>query len=315
MRHKLIFAITVKFIFIMKLPPLHALVCFEHAARRLSMKAAAEALHVSPAAVSQQVAKLEEAVGTPLFERQPRRLQLTEAGRRYLDAIQPALRQIAQATQALQSDASSDVVHLSCTTGFDTQWLLPRLPRFQARAPQVEVRINTTHRLVDLQAEGFDFAVRHGPGPHPGLKAEKLLDDPLVPVCSPRLLGSAGPASIDRDLPRMTLLHDEHRGDWTLWLNAVGASHVDALRGPVFVDCNGVVQAAVAGLGIALVRPTLVRQELADGRLVMPFDASVGVPFGYHLVQGGRSGLRQGPARFKRWLMAEAQAAREAAAA
>ncbi|WP_256079596.1 transcriptional regulator GcvA [Massilia sp. YIM B04103] len=290
----------------MKLPPLHALLCFANAGRRLSMKQAAEELHVTPAAVSQQIAKLEEAVGTQLFVRSPRRLALTEAGKAYLRAVLPALRQIAEATELLRQQHGASVVTLSCTSGFAMQWLLPRLARFQAREPHIDVRINTTDRIVDLLVDGIDFAVRHGLGCYPGLESECLINDRLLPVCSPALL--ARPLDAPGELAGYTLLHDEHRLDWTMWLRAVQAPHVDPGRGPVFVDSNGAVDAALAGRGIALLRGSLVRQELASGRLVMPLRHTIETPLAYYLVYDDSVLLQSSNQRFRQWLMAEARA-------
>ena len=180
------------------------------------MKDAAEELHVSPAAISQQVAKLEDAIGTQLFIRSARRIQLTDAGRLYLNAIHPAIRQIEAATDRVREDQGPDVVTVTCTSGFAVQWLLPRLARYQAIAPDTDVRISATNRNVDLLVDGIDFAVRHGLGRYPGLEVEKLVDDRLTPVCSPRLLPESERLCSHLDLAKFTLLHDEHRMDWGL---------------------------------------------------------------------------------------------------
>lgn len=294
----------------MQLPPLYALLCFAQAARHLSIKLAAEELHLTPAAVSQQVAKLEQAVGVELFIRGPRRITLTDAGRSYLRAIAPALRQIAEATARLRPPAGPQMLTLSCTSGFAMQWLLPRLGDFQERDPQVDVRINTTNRLVNLLLDDVDFAVRHGTGEYPGLEVERLLDDRLQAVCSPALLPEGQLLASPSELARFTLLHDEHRSDWAMWLHAAGAKGVDAASGTVFVASNGAIEAAVAGRGVALARPSLVRAELDSGKLLIPFPHAVETPIAYYLVYDATALLQPHKRRFHQWLTAQARVAR-----
>ncbi|NVE01122.1 transcriptional regulator GcvA [Massilia sp. BJB1822] len=294
----------------MQLPPLYSLLCFAQAARHLSIKRAAEELHLTPAAVSQQVAKLEQAVGVELFIRSPRRINLTEVGRSYLRAIEPALRQIEQATARLRPAPGPQILTLSCTSGFAMQWLLPRLADFQTREPEVDVRINTTNRLVNLLLDDVDFAVRHGTGEYPDLEVERLLGDRLQAVCSPALLPGGRLLSTPSGLAGFTLLHDEHRADWALWLQAAGAKGVNASAGTVFIDSNGAIEAAVAGHGMALVRPSLVRAELDSGKLLIPFPHAVETPIAYYLVYDGTALLQPHKRRFHQWLTAQARTAR-----
>ncbi|UGA37362.1 LysR substrate-binding domain-containing protein [Chromobacterium haemolyticum] len=195
-------------------PPLDSLRFFEAAARRLSVKQAAEELHVTPGAVSQQLRKLESFLGQPLFERRARGLALNAAGRDYLDACRQALDLIDHATARLTG--ARRVILLSCTPSFGAQWLLPRLQGFMREHPHIDVHVSTGNRVVDLASENIHFAVRHGLGDYPGLNACKLLDDELTPVCAPTL-----PARLDA-LSGEQLLHDEHRGDWRLWSRAAG---------------------------------------------------------------------------------------------
>lgn len=290
----------------MKLPPLHALQCFECAGRKLSMKEAADELHVTAAAVSQQVAKLEEAVGKQLFVRSARRIELTESGKIYLRAIRPALCQIAEATEKLKANQGTTVITVSCTNGFAMQWLLPRLARFNAIEPGIDVRINTTNRLVDLRVDGIDFAIRHGLGNYPGLEVELLNNDHLRPVCSPHILPESQHLSSPAELKNYTLLHDEHRADWAMWLKAVDVHDMDSSKGPVFVDSNGAIEAALSGKGIALVRRSLVRSELESGRLVIPFQKAIETPIAYYLVYDAAALLLRWNQRFRDWLISEA---------
>jgi LysR family glycine cleavage system transcriptional activator len=292
----------------MKFPPLYALLCFEATGRHASMKSAAGELFVTPAAISQQIAKLEKAVGVTLFIRNTKRLELTPEGKIYLRAIRPALGQISDATQRLMSDNGPNTITVSCTSGFAMQWLLPRLPDFQAICPGIEVLISTTNRLVDLLGDGVDFAVRHGLGRYPGLEVEMLINDRLQPVCAPSLLPESRFLSSPIDLKNYTLLHDEHREDWALWLRAVGIEDAEAAvhKGSVFVDSNGVIEAALAGMGIALVRRSLVREELASGRLVVPFRATIDTPIAYYLVYDETAILPKSSRQFRDWLVSQA---------
>lgn len=290
----------------MKMPPLHALMCFESAARLMSIKAAAEELCVTSSAVSQQIAKLENFTSTRLFIRSPRRLELTIEGRIYMRAIRPVFGQIAEATQRLMNEGKANKVTVSCTSGFAIQWLLPRLPAFEKANPGVEVQISTTNRQVDLLSEGIDFAIRHGAGNYPGLTSEVLVNDNLLPVCSPRLLAAESELSGPRDVAKYPLLHDEHRLDWALWFHTLGIDDVKSDTGPIFIDSNGVIEAAIAGRGIALVRRALVREELRSGLLINPLKISLHSPIAYYLVYEESALLQKISRRFRDWISAAA---------
>lgn len=292
----------------MHLPSLHAVLCFSVVGRKLSVKLAADELHVSPAAVSQQLAKLEKTLGIQLLIRSTRKIELTEAGKMYLREVEPALRRISEATQRVTRKPERLAMTVSCTVGFAMQWLLPRLPGFQALEPGIDIRINTTNRLVNLLTEEIDFAVRHGSGTYPGLEAERLINDRLHPVCSPSLLPEGARLSAPVDLAGFTLLHDEHRGDWVMWLRSVGADNVDPDQGPIFVESKGAIDAAVAGQGIALLRKSMVRDELSSGKLVIPFHTAIETPVAYYLVYDSTVLLQKHNERFRKWIIAQADA-------
>lgn len=292
-----------------KMPPLHALHCFECVSRHLSIKHAAAEMHVTPAAVSQQISKLEQMLEVILFERSGRKFALSEAGLSYFHGIRAAFRQIEDATERLALTKAEPVVTLSCTTVFAMQYLLPRLPGFQARHAGIDVRISTTHRLVDFAHDGVDIAVRHGMGQYPGLESELLIDDPLYPVCSPSLLPARKRLKTADELAGFTLLHDVHKDDWRMWLQAVAATQVDSSVGPIFEDSNNAIEAAVAGHGVALARKSLVSAKLADGRLVMPFKTAISVPIAYYLVYPADTPLRKEVDLFRLWLLDEGKAA------
>ncbi|MGE7956190.1 transcriptional regulator GcvA [Pseudomonas sp. NPDC089530] len=289
----------------MNLPPLVALRAFEATARHLSVTLAAGELNVTPGAVSLQIKELEAALGLPLFVRRPRRLILTEPGEQYFASLRTAFRLMREATAELVGRARLEVLVISCTPSFAMQWLVPRLGGLEARLPGVDVRISASNRKVDLARDGVDMAVRHGFGRYDGLVGERLLDDDLTPVCSPQLLGGARRLGVD-DLAGLRLLHDEHRQDWQLWLEAAGASAVDGRQGTVFVDSNGAIEAAKAGLGVALVRLSLVRRELAEGVLLAPIAQGVASDLAYYLVYPPAALERPPVAALREWLLSEA---------
>ncbi|KMN32290.1 LysR family transcriptional regulator [Chromobacterium sp. LK1] len=281
-------------------PPLESLRFFEAAARRLSVKLAAEELHVTPGAVSQQLRKLEDCLGQPLFERHARGLALNTAGRDYLAACQRALAEIDRATARLI--AARRVILLSCTPSFGAQWLIPRLQDFLRAHPRIDVHVSTGNRVVDLATENIHFAVRHGLGHYPGLSASKLLDDELVPVCAPTL-----PARLDA-LSGERLLHDEHRGDWRLWSRAAGLDTLDCEQGVVCVDSNAAIEAALAGRGYALARRSLLQIELAAGRL-RPLPAPpLPSALAYYLIHRPDTVRDPEMGIFKQWLLEQAAA-------
>jgi LysR family transcriptional regulator, glycine cleavage system transcriptional activator len=290
-----------------RLPPLGGLRAFEATARLGSATAAAAELHVTPGAVSLQVRELEAALGLPLFVRRPRKLTLTAEGAQYFASLRAAFRLMREATAELTARRRGAVLTLSCTPGFAVQWLLPRLARFEAAAPSVDLRIGATNRVLDFTRDGVDVAIRHGLGRDEGLVCKRLLDDALVPVCRPDVAARAGGLRAPSDLRAVPLLHDEHPDDWRLWLEAAGADGVDAARGAVFADGNGAIEAAKAGLGVALVRPSLVARELAEGALIAPFPQGIASALAYHLVYPPAARDRPALAAFRDWIIAEAR--------
>lgn len=285
----------------MRLPPLLALRFFEATARHLSVKLAAEELCVTPGAASQQLRKLEDFLGCLLFERLPRGLALTAQGREYQIACQEALALIGRATVKLSGTQRQTIV-ISSTPSFATQWLVPKLQGFMQTCPEMDVHVSTTNRQVDLSREGVHFAVRHGLGRYPGMKVETLVEDDLVPVCSPRLVAPRKSARMC-DITPQRLLHDEHREDWRLWFEAQGVSTVDCNEGVVFTDSNAAIEAAMAGLGYALVRRSLVASEIASNSLLCVKAPTLRTPLAYHLVYRPETLIDPALRRFRDWIM------------
>ncbi|MDP3340292.1 transcriptional regulator GcvA [Frigidibacter sp.] len=288
------------------LPSLNALRAFEAAARHGSMSRAADELHVTAGAVSQQIRELERDLGVPLFHRKPRQISLTDTGAQLFPALRSAFRILRDASDKARARPGTAVLTVSCTSGFASQWLLPRLSNFERLHPGIDLRISASNRVLDFQQDRIDLAVRHGLGRWPGLSAERLLDDELTPVCSPGYIRVHGPFAGSGDLSRATLLHDEHRHDWALWLVAAGAPGVDAAVGPVFVDGTGAIEAAKAGQGMGLVRRSMVAQDLAEGRLAAPFGQSLKSDLAYYLAYPPEALDKAHVAAFRGWLLAEA---------
>lgn len=292
-----------------RLPSLSGLRAFEATARHLSVTLAAGELSVTPGAVSLQIRDLEQALGVRLFDRLPRQLRLTEKGEGYFKAMRSAFRLMREATEELLARARPATLSISCTPTFAAQWLVPRLPKFEERMPGVDIRISASNRLVDFVRDGVDIAIRHGFGRYQGLVSERLLDDDLVPVIAPALRETR-PLDTPDDLRNHVLIHDVHRQDWRLWLEAMGVTEIDAMRGPVFNDSNGAIEAVKAGDGVGLVRLSLVAREIQERRLVAPFSRGVSTGLAYYIVYPPGALDRPAVTALRQWLTDEARAVR-----
>ncbi|OEZ75836.1 glycine cleavage system transcriptional activator [Janthinobacterium sp. HH104] len=295
--------------------PLQALRAFVEVGQRGSIKAAAEALHVTSGAVSQQIRLLEERVGMPLFTRERQGLRLTEAGAMVHPTLLGAFAQIAGVSQALEDMGGRQTLTVSTVATFAAAWLVPRLGRFNQRHPQIEVRVEATSALVDLRRDRVDVALRHGLGEYPGLQVTRLMAPVLVPVASPALMAGQPPIATPGDCLRYPLLHDTDRADWPLWLAAHGASDgsadaARALRGSAFEDDFLLIRAAEAGQGLALVPQLYAQEEIAAGRLVQVLDLPWPARFAYYLVTRPDAATRPAVQAFMAWIREEAQAAR-----
>ena len=289
--------------------PLQALRAFVEVGQRGSIKAAADALHVTSGAVSQQIRLLEERCGVPLFVRERQGMRLTEAGASVHPVLAGAFAQIAGAAQMLEDAGVRQTLTVSTVATFAASWLVPRLGRFRLRHPQIEVRVEATSALVDLQRDRVDVALRHGLGVYPGLHATRLMAPVLVPVASPGLLaGKPAPRAIV-DCLSYPLLHDSDRADWPLFLAAHGApDDARAARGSAFEDDFLLIRAAEAGLGLALVPQQHARAEIAAGRLVQVLELPWPARFAYYVVSRPDAASRPAVQAFLQWLQAEAQA-------
>ncbi|MGP1397150.1 MAG: transcriptional regulator GcvA [Inquilinaceae bacterium] len=291
------------------LPSLNALRAFEAAGRLLSFTAAARELNVTQAAISHQIKGLEAQLGIRLFRRINRGLLLTDAGQAYLPEVRGAFERLTAATEKLKINESGGVLTVSVLSSFASKWLVPRLRRFRERSPDIDVRLSADDSLVDFDRQDVDIAIRYGRGVYPGLRADKLLTEEVFPVCSPSLLDGPHPLRDPADLRHHTLLHDDMRTHWAMWLRAAGVDleGADPHRGPAFTSSSMVLQAAVDGQGVALGRSALASDDLAHGRLIRPFAVSLPIDVAYYVVYPERATDRPKIKAFREWLMDEAE--------
>ena len=292
-----------------RLPPLNALRAFEAAARHLSFTKAAEELHVTQAAVSHQIKALEEYLGMSLFKRQNRNLLLTDAGQAYFPPLREALDRINDATSKLKERDKAGVLRVSTFTSFAAKWLVPRLGRFGAQHPDIEVRLSINDTLIDFGSDGMDVGIRYGSGNYKGLRVERLLTEVVFVVCSPKMLIGPTPLLKPQDMANQTFLHDDLPEDWDTWLEAAGLdiTTVQSTRDLVFNHSEMVLQAAAEGLGVALGRSVLVASDLAAGRLVKPFDLELPTQSAYYFVCPEGAIERPKVRAFRDFLFAEVQ--------
>lgn len=295
------------------LPPLNALRAFETAGRHLSFTKAAAELNVTPAAVSHQVKALEELLGVSLFRRLTRALRLTDAGQAAMPMLGQGFDNLAQAVAQMRCHCDSGLLTISVSPSFGAMWLVPRLEQFRSRHPDIEIRIDGTDRLVDLNNDDADTAIRYGSGGYDRVRVDFLFGQVNTPVCSPALLSGEHPLSQPADLRHHTLLHVDWKdaeASWRMWLLAADVHDIDPARGPRFTHENMAVQAALDGHGVALIGDMLVADHFATGRLVRPFDPSLSTPlnFSFYLLSAKDKAEQPKVAAFRNWLLEEARA-------
>lgn len=280
------------------LPPLTALRAFEASARHLNFRLAAEELGVTQGAVAQQVRGLEARLGEPLFDRLPRGLRLTEAGRRFHAPLRRAFRLI---EGAVEEFSGQHQIVISVTPSFASKWLVPRLPDFTSKNLDIEVRVDAREGLADFNRDGVDIAVRQSRKPiAAGLQAQPLFSTEFMVVCAPDLATQvSGPA----DLLRHVLLSDSH-GLWPLFLEHAGVQGKPRLM--TFNQTGLAIDAAVSGQGFALANAALVAAELESGRLVRPFDQVLVDDLGFYVVAPKRPRHPELVGKMRDWLLSQA---------
>ena len=288
----------------MNRPPLHALQGFVSAARSGNLSRAAESLHLTVSALSHQIRGLEERLGQRLFVRVARGVELTADGQSLFDRVAPHLDAIEQALQPYRA-RRDDVLTITLMPSFASSWLVPRLPRFLAAHPQLEINLQSTVNKVDFERQtDIDAGLRYGPGEWPGLHAVHLFDDWVAPTISPELLERLGRPTLESlgDYP----LLGAPGGRWSDWFAQFGGAAPKRFVA-TFDDSETLHRAAVEGLGIALGRLTLTRPLVEAGRLVTLFEERLKAEFAHYLVFPARSERHRGLQAFREWLLQEAQ--------
>jgi LysR family glycine cleavage system transcriptional activator len=295
------------------LPPLDLLVGFEAAARHLSFTKAGEELFLTQSAVSRQIKELEDQLGVPLFQRRHRALALTEAGQQLYAAAAQVLSTMRSTTERLRSQAGRRrPLAVTTTNSFASLWLIPRLAGFTREHPGVDVRITADVRVQDLERDGLDIALRHGPAALAGPDAVRLFGEKVFPVCSPRLLKKL-PLARPADLRHHVLLHyddPDARHPWLHWKTWLEVEHIADLKPAATLAFSGfeqIIPAAVAGHGVALGRSPLVKNLLDSGELVAPFKSQADPARAYFAVVAKSAANRPEVKDFVEWLKAEAK--------
>ncbi|HEX5184049.1 MAG TPA: LysR family transcriptional regulator [Allosphingosinicella sp.] len=282
--------------------PLNALRAFEASARHSSFTKAGLELCVSQAAISHQIRALEERLGVTLFRRLPRGVVLTDEGAALVPTLTEAFDRIGGTLALFSGGRYREVLSVGVVGTFAAGWLLPRLERFNAAYPGIDLRLFTNNNRVDLAGEGLDCAIRFGDGAWHGTEAVPILNAALSPLCAPALARRlAAPA----DLLRETLLRSYRPDEWPSWFLAAGVPP-PAIHGPVFDSSPTMALAATAGAGIALLPAALFEGALASERLVRPF--AVEIDAGTYWLTRLRSRAETGAMQaFRRWLEQEAE--------
>ena len=295
-----------------RLPPLNALKAFEAVARRGGVSQAAKELGVTPGAVSQQVRLLEDHAGAPLIRREGGGLALTDLGAQLQRALREAFEHLGRAGDVIYGPARRKSLSVSVPPSFATRWLIPRMSRFSAAHPEIEVWISADMQLADVAGGRADVAVRYGQGDYPGVRTETLLDGGVIPVCSPALLAGDAPLRTPADLARHVLIHvepgqlEEPTPDWATWLKSRRLTTVGGASGPRYDQTAFAIEDAANGRGVALAPRAFVAADLASGRLAAPFaDGYLATDMAYRVVTR-RGTLREEARVFVAWLKAEA---------
>jgi len=294
------------------LPALDLLVGFEAAARHLSFTKAGDELYLTQSAVSRQIKELEDQLGVVLFQRRHRALTLTEPGQQFYAAASQVLSTMRTATERLRTQAGRRrPLAVTTTNSFASLWLIPRLAGFTRDHPGVDVRITADVRVQDLERDGLDVALRHGPSALAGPNAIRLFGEKVFPVCSPKLLKKI-PLDKPADLRHHILLHYDDpdvRHPWLHWRTWLEVEHIADLKPAGTLSFSGfeqIIPAAVAAHGVALGRSPLVKDLVASGELVAPFKSQADPARAYFAVVAKSAASRPEVAAFVEWLKSEA---------
>ena len=292
-----------------KLPPLNWLRSFEASARHLSFTHAATELNLTQAAISQQVKGLETQLGAALFKRLPRGLELTDAGAAYLPAVHESIERLTVATEEVFGQGRTQLLTVRVNMVFFMKWLAPRLHRFRAQHPGINLRV-TSNIWVDEREKSVetDMEIRYGKGQWRMLQSDRLSHDDLIPVCSPTYLEDERAIRTPDDLVHHTLLHViGYEEGWGHWLKRTGYEHLPLSQGFQFDTLVTALEMAVLGEGIALGRTSLVSDMLESGKLVAPFEHKVSTEEAFYLVYPPQQLSHPHADAFRSWLLSEVE--------
>ena len=288
-----------------RLPPFAAVRAFEAAARHRSFKAAAEELSVTQSSISHQVKGLETFLGAPLFRRRAGGVDLTRCGSEYFGDLTQILDRLDASTERVRGVGSEGTLAIRATPAFASRWLLPRLPRFNAAYPEIELEVTTTTDPLHFPGEGVDLLIQYGQEPEAGFTMDPFLTSNRFPACSPALLEGAPRPGDPADLARLPLLRDAVGDDWATWFACAGRKLPDRIRGPRFAHCELTLRAAEEGQGVVLAYAALIDRELAAGRLVKLFDLETPPKVIYSLTCPEAWSNRPRIAAFRNWIFEE----------
>jgi len=287
-----------------KLPPLNAVKAFEATARLGTVQKASEELFVTHGAVSRQIKQLESWLGVILFDRSQRSVKLNLAGKNYLSAASASLDLIHEASLNIQHTKSENTLGIATTHSIANKWLMDKLPHFYESHPEIEVWLSLDQRLVNFESSTVDLGIRMGKGPWPGHVCIPLMQDRLIPVCSPQLLASSGDINNIEDLKQYTLLHDlDPDGQWQTWLDANGYQFQHASKGPRYTSGDILITSAISGQGVALVSELLASKDIAEQRLVQVLPQAVELGDYFWLVTSNEKRQTTAVDTFYRWLL------------
>ena len=300
---------------VLHIPGTRALKVLDAASRHLNFSRAASELGLTPAAISHQIKEMEVQLGLTLFVRTSRSIRLTDAGVLIHEAAVEALDGLGVAVMRARKLARGvSQLRLTMDGTFASKWMVPRLDRFRAHSPDIDLRFDISKDLRDFDHDDVDVAIRFGTGRYRGVRTHRLFDNVIIPVCSPQLLRSGPPIRTPRDLLRHTLVHIEwsRQGitwpNWRMWMAAAGVDDFDDRQCQVFSESSFVIQAAVEGNVVALCDFSMVANDLSAGRLVRPFDLGIKVApeFAYHLAYPESASADPRIVAFRDWIVEEA---------
>ncbi|MET3897395.1 LysR family glycine cleavage system transcriptional activator [Devosia sp. UYZn731] len=287
------------------LPSLNAIRTFEAVARYNSFTRAAEELNVTQSAASRLVRSLEEYLQVPLFTRQSRRIELTDQGRFYNELVRDSLDLIEAGTvELISSKEGKGTLSIGMLPTFGTRWLVPRLPSFQEAHPEISLNIISSDGELDFTKERIDVAIRFGHGEWKDAIVDPLMGEEIQVVCSPKLMQGEHPILTYDSLRYHRLIrHSTRPNSWDHWFRSVGAHREDQQWGPTLEHFFMVIQAAVAGLGVALLPTFLIEDDIRNGTLVTPFTDRIAGPGAYYLITSAAKSELPRVKLFRRWLL------------